>query len=147
MSVFADTSSLHAAIVQTEEHHAACLTLLEDLLSGGRAIQTTNYVITEIVALLQHRIGLEPVRDFEEQILPLITVFWVQKDLHQRGMRSRVFLLSFSGQPLPWDRRYRLHGLKCDQMCFCFHRIHIREALHRSQVSSRGSRPSCFAGR
>jgi len=87
MSVFADTSSLYAAIVRTEEHHAECMTTLEDLLSGGRAIQTTNYVVMETVALLQHRIGLEPVRDLEEQILPLITVSWVHKDLHQRGVR------------------------------------------------------------
>lgn len=87
MSVFADTSSIYAAIVRTEEHHRQCLRLLEDLLESGQAIQTTNYVVLETAALLQNRIGLDPLRDFEEHILPLVSVFYVTKELHHRGIR------------------------------------------------------------
>lgn len=87
MSVFADTSSLYAAIVRSEERHRECLALFEKLLEGGRVIQTTNYVVLETTALLQHRIGLDPVRDFDQRVLPLINVHWVSSDLHQRGMR------------------------------------------------------------
>ena len=87
MSVFADTSALYAAIVRTEDRHDESLAIFEDLLSNGRVLQTTNYVVLETIAVLQHRIGVEPVRDFEEQILPLITVSWVHKDLHQRGLK------------------------------------------------------------
>jgi len=60
MSVFADTSSLYAAMVRTEAGHSESLAVFEDLLNSGRAIQTTNYVVLETVALLQHRIGLDP---------------------------------------------------------------------------------------
>jgi predicted nucleic acid-binding protein len=87
MSVFADTSSLYAAVVRSEERHRECLALFEKLLEGGRVIQTTNYVVLETTALLQHRIGLDPVRDFDQRVLPLINVHWVSSDLHQRGMR------------------------------------------------------------
>jgi predicted nucleic acid-binding protein len=87
MSVFADTPSLYAAIVRSEERHWECLALFEKLLKAGRVIQTTNYVVLETTALLQHRIGLDPVRDFDQRVLPLINVHWVSSDLHQRGMR------------------------------------------------------------
>jgi len=87
MSVFADTSSIYAAIVRTEEHHRQCLRLLEDLLESGRAIETTSYVVLETSALLQNRIGLDPLRDFEEHILPLLSVLYVTKELHHRGIR------------------------------------------------------------
>ena len=87
MSVFADTSSLYAAIVRSEEQHRECLVLFEKLLEGGRAIQTTSYVVLETTALLQHRIGLDPVRDFDQRVLPLINVHWVSSDLHRRGIR------------------------------------------------------------
>ena len=87
MSVFADTSALYAAIVRTEEHHPNCLKLFKDLLESNREIRTTNYVILETATLLQHRIGLDPLRDFEDYILPFLSVFWVTGELHQRGAR------------------------------------------------------------
>jgi predicted nucleic acid-binding protein len=87
MSVFADTSSLYAAIVRSEERHRECLALFEKLLEGGRTIQTTSYVVLETTALLQHRIGLDPVRDFDQRVIPLINVHWVSSDLHRRGVR------------------------------------------------------------
>ena len=87
MSVFADTSSLYATIVRTEEHHLSCLKVFKDLLEGNRAIRTTNYVVLETATLLQHRIGLDPLRDFEEYILPMVSVAWVTKELHHRGVR------------------------------------------------------------
>ena len=86
MSVFADTSSLYAAMVRSEESHAECLALFADLLARGRIIQTTNYVVLETTTLMQHRIGLDPVRDFVEQVLPLMRVTWVSNDLHRKGV-------------------------------------------------------------
>jgi predicted nucleic acid-binding protein len=90
MSVFADTSALYAAIVRTEEQHQNCLRLFRRLVESGRSIKTTNYVVLETTALMQHRIGLDPVRDFDERVLPMITVYWVSQELHRKGMRRLV---------------------------------------------------------
>ncbi len=87
MSVFADTSSLYAALVRSEERHRDCVVLFRKLIEGGRLIRTTNYVVLETLVLLQHRIGIDPVRDFDQRILPLIAVHWVSNDLHRRGVR------------------------------------------------------------
>ncbi len=90
MSVFADTSALYAAIVRTEARHRESLSVFRKLVESGRAITTTSYVVLETAALLQHRIGLEPVRDFDERILPLLTVCWVSEELHRKGMTRLV---------------------------------------------------------
>ena len=90
MSVFADTSALYAAIVRTEGQHRQSLSVFRRLIETGRTIKTTSYVVLETAALLQHRIGLEPVRDLDERIPPLLTVCWVSEELHRKGMRRLV---------------------------------------------------------
>jgi len=50
-------------------------------------LHATWYVVLETVALLQHRIGLAPVLDFDERILPLLSVHWVNLALHNQGMK------------------------------------------------------------
>ncbi len=87
MSVFADTSALYAAMVRTEDQHPESAEVFRRLIEGGRSLRTTSYVILETLALLQHRIGIEPVRDFDERILPLLSVCWVSEELHRQGMR------------------------------------------------------------
>ncbi len=43
-------------------------------------------MIVETAALLQHRIGMPPVRDLVEQVVPILSVEWVSGALHQRGV-------------------------------------------------------------
>jgi len=53
-------------------------------------LHTTSYVLVETAALLQHRIGLAPVRDLFEGFVPLLTVGWVEADLHQKGVERML---------------------------------------------------------
>ena len=77
MSVFVDTSAVYALLVETEEGHRAVVRSFEQLLRKGRSLFTTNYVVVESAALLQHRFGLAPVRDLVDRLLPVVTVRWV----------------------------------------------------------------------
>ena len=90
MSLFVDTSGFYALLVRTERDHSAMLEAFRAAAERGRRMVTTNYVIVETSALLQHRIGLAPVRDLEERILPLVTVQWVSSELHRRAV-ERLF--------------------------------------------------------
>ena len=90
MSLFVDTSALYALLVGTERDHRAVLEVFRVAAERGRRMVTTNYVLVETAALLQHRIGLAPVHDLEERILPLITVHWVSDELHRRAV-ERLF--------------------------------------------------------
>ena len=90
MSLFVDTSGFYALLVRTERDHSAMLEAFRAAAERGRRMVTTNYVIVETSALLQHRIGLAPVRDLEERILPVVTVQWVSSELHRRAVK-RLF--------------------------------------------------------
>ncbi len=87
MSVFADTSGLYALLVGSDDDHSGVVGAFRSVVSQQRPLRTTSYVVVETVALLQHRVGLEAVRDFDDHVFPLLSVEWVSDDLHRRGMR------------------------------------------------------------
>ncbi|HSQ16097.1 MAG TPA: PIN domain-containing protein, partial [Anaerolineales bacterium] len=49
---------------------------------------SSNYVILETTALLQHRFGIEAVRLFENDILPVIEIVWLDETVHKQGMSA-----------------------------------------------------------
>ncbi|OHD73731.1 MAG: hypothetical protein A2177_06260 [Spirochaetes bacterium RBG_13_68_11] len=64
-------------------NHRAAFAVWQGLLKSRDALHTSNYVIVEVVALLQNRIGLDAVRLFTADILPIITVAWVDEGIHR----------------------------------------------------------------
>jgi len=86
VSVYADTSALYALLVRSEQGHATVRAAFSDLLDDDRPIWTTSFVLVETMALLQHRIGLEAAHDFDEDILPVLRLRWVDEDLYRRGI-------------------------------------------------------------
>lgn len=86
MSVFADTSALYALMVATEEAHATVRRAFAELLEADRAIWTTSFTLVETMALLQHRIGLDAARDFDDEILSVLKVEWVDEELYRRAI-------------------------------------------------------------
>lgn len=85
MSVFGDTSALYALMVRTELSHDVVQGTFAKLVRGRRTIWTTSFVIVETMALLQQRIGLSASRDFDEQVLPIVRVRWVDEALYRLG--------------------------------------------------------------
>lgn len=49
---------------------------------------SSNYVLLETTTLLQHRFGIEAVRLFESDILPVLEVHWIDDLLHKRTMSA-----------------------------------------------------------
>lgn len=90
MSVFVDTSGLYAYMVQNESGHSVVVRAFNRLAAGRRTLHTTSYVLIETAALLQHRFGLEAVRDLDQSLAPLLTIEWVGPELHRRGV-ERLF--------------------------------------------------------
>jgi len=100
VSLFVDTSALYALLVRTEDGHDRVADEFNRALKAGRALLTSNYVLLETTALLQHQIGLEAVRDLSAGIVPLLRTHWITEDLHRlavdrllRGDRRRVSLV------------------------------------------------------
>ena len=88
MRVFVDTSALYAVLDADDDHHAAAASEWRRLLGGSSVLVTSNYVLLETTALLQHRIGLEAVRILHHDVCPVLEVEWVDETVHQTGMSS-----------------------------------------------------------
>lgn len=73
-------------MVETESDHRAVKRAFGHAAERGERLLTTNYVVVEATALLQHRIGLAPVRDLVMRILPLVDLLMVDGPLHRRAM-------------------------------------------------------------
>ncbi len=83
MNVFVDTSGFYAVMDADDEYHAVARAEWIELLEGLYTLHTTSYVLVETVALLQSRLGMESVRVFTADILPLLQVFWVDEGTHR----------------------------------------------------------------
>jgi uncharacterized protein len=85
MSVFGDTSAFYPLLVSSDADHGAARAAFAELLNSARPIWTTSFVLVETMALLQHHIGVSAARDFDEEIVPVLSVVWVDDDLYRRA--------------------------------------------------------------
>jgi len=94
VNLYVDTSAFYAILDADDDRHPAAQDAWKDLLGSRTSLLASNYVILETVALLQGRIGLEAVRTFTADILPIVTVSWVEEVVH----RSAHHALLVSGR-------------------------------------------------
>jgi len=87
MIVFADTSALFALLVRDDLMHIRAKENFAYFARHGVQLLTSSFVLVETVALLQRRIGLAPVHDFNAKILPLLEVIWIDAEWHGRAMQ------------------------------------------------------------
>jgi uncharacterized protein len=73
-------------MVKTEAEHKEVRDGFARLIEEGHPIWTTSLGLAETLALLQHRIGISAARDFDDDIVPLLSVVWVEEDLYRRGV-------------------------------------------------------------
>lgn len=82
MTVFVDMSAIFAVLDDSDVNHANGEKALRRLLESGQQLITTNYVLLEIAALLQSRLGLSALRTFHQDIAPLINIEWISERRH-----------------------------------------------------------------
>ncbi len=86
MRVFVDTSAFLAVLNADDSNHTAAKAIWESLLISRASLFTTSYVLVETYALIQHRLGMEAVRTFHEDIEPLLKIEWIDAPSHSLGM-------------------------------------------------------------
>lgn len=86
--IFVDTSALYAVLDRDDEFHAQAAAQWAELLSGPSEVLTSNYVIVECFALIQRRLGIDAVRIFSADVLPVITVQWISADDHEAATQA-----------------------------------------------------------
>lgn len=88
MKIFLDTSAFFALLDRDDANHQKARKIWSSFVDFDNISITTNYVVVESFALIQHRLGLEAVRGFQEDILPLINIEWVNADTHRAGVSA-----------------------------------------------------------
>jgi predicted nucleic acid-binding protein len=89
--IFVDTSAFLAILAVEDDYHQRAEGCLRDLRKEGHRLITNSYVLLESVALIQKRLGLERVRDFQTAILPLLRIEWIKENEHEAAIRHLLF--------------------------------------------------------
>jgi predicted nucleic acid-binding protein len=81
-SVFVDTSRFYAVLDADDPFHPTAKALYQRAERESWQLVTTNYVVHETWALVQHRLGWDAVEDFLDVMLPLCRVEFVDERLY-----------------------------------------------------------------
>ncbi|MFH1176142.1 MAG: PIN domain-containing protein [Acidobacteriota bacterium] len=90
MIAFVDTSEWFALLDADDQNHAAARKAWLAALNSSDALVTSNYVLVETVALVQHRLGIDAVRALWRDLLPPVEVEWVTSEEHAAAMAALV---------------------------------------------------------
>jgi len=88
MIIFIDTSAFLAILNRDDTNHPTAKNLWNELLYSENVIISNNYVLVESFALIQRRLGIAAVRVFQEDILPLINIEWINAGTHKSAVSA-----------------------------------------------------------
>lgn len=86
MRIFIDTSAFYALLDKDDSNHSKARKAWPALIKADNILITTNYVLIESFALLQHRLGLDAIRGFQEDLVPLINIEFINAELHRAAI-------------------------------------------------------------
>jgi uncharacterized protein len=127
--LFVDTSALIALLNADDRFHAPARAAWTQWLADDAALWTSNYVLVETSALVQHRIGVDGLRVLYDTLLPVVRVAWVDEETHDlalaalfaagRRQLSLVDCTSFQvmrrlsiGHAFTFDPHFQHHGIE-----------------------------------
>lgn len=87
MNIFADTSGLFALLVKNDYMYVRARENFKYFAENNVQLVTSSFVLLETTALLQSRIGLAPVNDFNIKILPLLQIVWVDDKWYAKAVQ------------------------------------------------------------
>ncbi len=97
MNIFVDTSALYAVLDADDQNHQPAKQTWMDLITREADLVSTNYVLLETFALVQHRLGMDAARTLQEDVVPMLRIEWVTEAHHGSGVMA---LLTASSRKL-----------------------------------------------
>jgi len=89
-SVFVDAPAICAVLDRDDPRHQQSASTWADLLDARENLITSNYVVAEACGAIQRRLGLDALRAFLEDVLPVIEVRWITPGQHAMGLAALV---------------------------------------------------------
>ena len=90
MIIFVDTSAFYALMDANDKHHERANAAWAGWLDQSIQFATSNYVLLETVALIQHRLGMQAVHDFYAELTPVLRLHWIDAELHATAFRMVI---------------------------------------------------------
>ena len=90
MNVFVDTSAFLAVLDAGDANHAQAKAMWERTVSAGTELVCHNYILVETSAVLLRRLGMEAVRVFERDIVPVLRLVWVTREVHEAAASAHL---------------------------------------------------------
>ncbi|MBC8497340.1 MAG: PIN domain-containing protein [Chloroflexi bacterium] len=101
--ILIDTSAIIAILCREDRFHDQAKQTWFDLIEKNETIQCNNYILLEAISLIQRRHGMNILRTFQMDMMPLLTVEWLGKTEHNEAMntlllanRRRLSLVDFT---------------------------------------------------
>lgn len=90
MRIFVDTSAFVAVLNANDQNHPTAKSAWIKLLESESNLVSSNYVIIETYALLQNRFGMDAIRIFQNDVLPVVDIIWVDESLHNQAVSAML---------------------------------------------------------
>jgi predicted nucleic acid-binding protein len=90
MRIFVDTSAFVAVLNANDQNHPTAKSAWIKLLESESNLVSSNYVIIETYALLQNRFGMDAIRIFQSDVLPVVDIIWVDESLHNQAVSAML---------------------------------------------------------
>lgn len=83
--IYVDTSAFYALMDRADFYHQNAKELWPSLLEDAISLRTSNYVVSESLSLIQHRLGHRAASIWYKDILGVLEVHWVDQSTHRRA--------------------------------------------------------------
>jgi uncharacterized protein len=90
MSVFVDTSAFLAILNADDRYHQSARDSWMGLIDESVPLFCSSYILVETFAVLENRFGMDAVLLFQNDVVPIFTIFWVDEELHQRAISALI---------------------------------------------------------
>ena len=97
MTTFVDTSAVLALLDADDPRHSHADAAWSELILSKERLVSSNYVLVELLAVLQRRLGMDAVKAIQGILVPLLEIEWIdiREDGETGGNRNRVAMESF----------------------------------------------------
>jgi uncharacterized protein len=83
--IYIDTSAFYALMDRADGYHQSAKALWPSLLEDSISLLTSNYVVSESMALIQNRLGFEAASLWYKDVLAVLNIYWVDQTTHRRA--------------------------------------------------------------
>lgn len=83
--IYVDTSAFYALMDRADFYHESAKELWPSLLEDSVSLRTSNYVVSESLSLIHHRLGYKAASIWYKDILGVLDVYWVDQATHHRA--------------------------------------------------------------